>query len=509
MITRADRAADGGAEALAPGPRASSPTPVCATPRRSPCRRSTAPAWPTCGPRWTTCWPECRRPRRDGAAAAVGRPLVHHHRRRHGGHRHADGRHPRPWATGCSCSATDRTRAGRGPRPAEPRRAAASARARSTRVALNLRGVPADEVRRGDALLTPDAWPSTRVVDVRRTTGEPFTEAPEQLIVHVGTAAVPARLRAFDDDHARLTLDRRAAAGARRSPGAARSRQPPRPRRGAGARRRPARAAPARRRRPPGRRAGRDARRRSTCSPRWPGAARCRASTLRRLGLLGAAGVPPTEVRVMDGWWVHAARPTRPGSSGCSAAVASCANEIRWPPACPAARPPTCWRCPIRSLLDAVVRDAGLEQRGGQIRLPGARADLGPAEAAVAELEARLTAAPVPRPGGRRSGRAAPWRPRTRRGRAGRPAAAAARRRRAAADRTGAGDARAGPARAAVHHQPGPPGPEHHPAGGDPAARTPRRPRLDPPARRRPPRGRAPRPDLGASPITCSFFRSK
>src|SRR6185437_7965821 len=73
----------------------------------------------------------------------------------------------------------------------------------------NLRGVSRDAIRRGDALVTPDAWPSTRMLDVRRTTGGPFSEAAERIVVHVGTAAVAARLRPFDDDHARLTLDRR------------------------------------------------------------------------------------------------------------------------------------------------------------------------------------------------------------------------------------------------------------------------------------------------------------
>ena len=78
----------------------------------------------------------------------------------------------------------------------------------ATRVALNLRAIAHEDVRRGDALLTPDVWLSTRAVDVRRTTGDPLTEVPTQLVAHVGTSAVPARLRTFDDDHARLVLDR-------------------------------------------------------------------------------------------------------------------------------------------------------------------------------------------------------------------------------------------------------------------------------------------------------------
>ena len=49
-------------------------------------------------------------------------------------------------------------------------------------------------------------------------------------------------------------------------------------------------------------------------------------------------------------------------------------------------------------MLDAVVRDAALEQGGGYIRLPGSRADLGPVEAAVAELVGRLGAEPFHAP---------------------------------------------------------------------------------------------------------------
>ncbi|MEX5300473.1 selenocysteine-specific translation elongation factor, partial [Kocuria sp. CPCC 205292] len=77
-----------------------------------------------------------------------------------------------------------------------------------TRVALNLRGVSASEVHRGDALVTPGTWPLTGVLDIRRSTGPAFPDTAEHLVLHAGTAAVPARLSPFDDDHARLTLDR-------------------------------------------------------------------------------------------------------------------------------------------------------------------------------------------------------------------------------------------------------------------------------------------------------------
>ncbi len=77
------------------------------------------------------------------------------------------------------------------------------------RVAVNLRGVARAGVRRGDALLTPDAWRLTRVVDARTSTAD----LPSHLVIHVGAAAVPARLRALGADGAhgasvvRLLLD--------------------------------------------------------------------------------------------------------------------------------------------------------------------------------------------------------------------------------------------------------------------------------------------------------------
>lgn len=78
----------------------------------------------------------------------------------------------------------------------------------TARVAVNLRGIAVDAVHRGAALTTPDSWRRTGIIDVRRSTGAGLGTAPEQLTVHIGTAAIPARLRRFDDDHARLTLQR-------------------------------------------------------------------------------------------------------------------------------------------------------------------------------------------------------------------------------------------------------------------------------------------------------------
>lgn len=76
------------------------------------------------------------------------------------------------------------------------------------RVAVNLRGIAYQAVRRGDTLLTPGAWRWTGVVDVRGR-GE---KLPTHAVVHIGAAAVPATVRSLDASDAsgasviRLTL---------------------------------------------------------------------------------------------------------------------------------------------------------------------------------------------------------------------------------------------------------------------------------------------------------------
>lgn len=75
----------------------------------------------------------------------------------------------------------------------------------TARVAVNLRGVPRDAVGRGRALLTPDAWLRTRILDVGLT-GVAAADLPRQVMLHAGTAAVQARVRPLGDDTARLSL---------------------------------------------------------------------------------------------------------------------------------------------------------------------------------------------------------------------------------------------------------------------------------------------------------------
>jgi selenocysteine-specific elongation factor len=73
------------------------------------------------------------------------------------------------------------------------------------RVAVNLRGQPRRAPHRGQALLTPGAWHRTSRVDVRLTTTDPG-RLPKQLVLHIGSAAVPTEVRALDARHLRLNL---------------------------------------------------------------------------------------------------------------------------------------------------------------------------------------------------------------------------------------------------------------------------------------------------------------
>ncbi|GAA1132644.1 selenocysteine-specific translation elongation factor [Citricoccus alkalitolerans] len=279
------------------------------------------------------------------------------------------------------------------------------------RVAVNLRGVTADDVHRGDALVTPGVWPVAGVVDVRRTTGTDLDQAPGQLLVHVGTATVPARVRPFNAGHARLMLERELplVPGDRlvlRDPG---SRavfggalvldvDPPEfTRRGAGTRH-----AAYLETVPDGGDARLEVVRRGAV----------RVGFLQRLGLVGleagAAGEEapgedngiPEDVRVFGDWWVHAPVLDRwaarlreavetlaisdPLAAGVSRGAAASLLEVDGDD----------------TLVNAIVVEAGMEQGGGYIRLSGQGTGLGPAEQAIVTLEHRLAAHPFDAPEG-------------------------------------------------------------------------------------------------------------
>lgn len=262
------------------------------------------------------------------------------------------------------------------------------------RAAVNLRGVAAETVHRGDVLLTPGAWPTTDVLDVRRGTGIPFGEAPQQLTVHVGTTAVPARIRPFDDDHARLTIDHLLPLvlgdrlvlrdpGTRRILGGAQvlDADPPElRRRGDGERRRTA--------------LGRlDVSGDAVAEVARRGA--IEQQTLRRLGL--PTDATPDGVLIIGGWWVH--EPTfRSWSDRLRSAVGSLQDRDPLAGGMTHGAAADLLNLPDAALLDAVVDAAGLERHGGQVRRPGSGTELGPAEDAVAELEGRLRTEPFAAP---------------------------------------------------------------------------------------------------------------
>lgn len=72
------------------------------------------------------------------------------------------------------------------------------------RVALRLGGGVSDAVRRGIALVTPDRWLETSVVDARVLGSG---AVPERPLVHVGSAALSTWFRPLGDDLGRLTLE--------------------------------------------------------------------------------------------------------------------------------------------------------------------------------------------------------------------------------------------------------------------------------------------------------------
>ncbi|MFE1880432.1 selenocysteine-specific translation elongation factor [Streptomyces diastatochromogenes] len=78
------------------------------------------------------------------------------------------------------------------------------------RVAVNLRGVEHRAIGRGDALLTPGRWLSTAEVDVALRTADSgeLRDLPRELVLHVGSASVAARVRPLGAGSARLRLAR-------------------------------------------------------------------------------------------------------------------------------------------------------------------------------------------------------------------------------------------------------------------------------------------------------------
>ncbi|MDN6192919.1 MAG: selenocysteine-specific translation elongation factor [Brevibacterium sp.] len=285
----------------------------------------------------------------------------------------------------------------------QSRNSSAEVVAPSARVAVNLREVAADEIHRGDALITDDAWPIVEIIDVRRTMGQLLDEGVHGLMLHIGTAAVPVHMRPFDGDHARLTLERPLPLQVTdrivlRSPG---SRNvfagvvildvdpPGLSRRGAGTRR----ALELTDRPETGDILAEVARRGAVERAR-----------LVRFGLTIPDAVEGVD-EIAGGWlvhrptlekWVTAARSTVKAKLAAEPLAAgvpekALAEELRrFEPPLP--------NSGGQELVAAIASRAGLETVKGMVRPPGHSADLGPAEAGVAEVERRLAANPFAAP---------------------------------------------------------------------------------------------------------------
>ncbi|MER6518521.1 selenocysteine-specific translation elongation factor [Streptomyces sp. NPDC001553] len=75
------------------------------------------------------------------------------------------------------------------------------------RVALNLRGLTRQDVRRGDALLTPQGFLDTTQCDVRlRGTAVTVNRLPSTLMLHIGAAVRPVHVRPLGEDTIRLSF---------------------------------------------------------------------------------------------------------------------------------------------------------------------------------------------------------------------------------------------------------------------------------------------------------------
>ncbi|MFJ6854162.1 selenocysteine-specific translation elongation factor [Streptomyces sp. NPDC091271] len=264
------------------------------------------------------------------------------------------------------------------------------------RVAVNLRGLDRDQVRRGDALVAPGWYAGVREFDARVDWLADCGSA--EVILHAGSAAVPARVRRLGDGTARIRAERALPLdiGERallRDPGRCRvvagivvldADPPPFTRRGAAARRHS------------------DLVKR----PDTPDLAEeiARRGAVRRTGLtssgrLAPGGSTPEGTTEVAGWIVH-----DPWWRECRDRLAAAVRErAAAHPLSPALPRKTALRLselPDPALLDAVVDGLGMVRDGPGIREADTRPELSDrAEAALDALCARLAADPFDAPG--------------------------------------------------------------------------------------------------------------
>ena len=263
-----------------------------------------------------------------------------------------------------------------------------------TRAAVNLRGVDAADIHRGDVLLTPGAWRMVDHFDVRRTFGAELDGLPDNLVVHTGTAGVEAHLRPLSADFARISLahplplqllDRFVV----RSPGgrhviagveAVDLRPPELNRRGAARRRAEELGA--------------------------QGSFRDPATYLRRVGFARVddlardgftTAAPPQGIIAFRDWWIAASQVTR-WKQALTDALHAHAAAHPLAPGMPRKAAMDALGLQEEGLLGLAIAAAKAESSEGVLRLPGQQADLGAAERGVAAIEERLKAEPFAAP---------------------------------------------------------------------------------------------------------------
>lgn len=265
------------------------------------------------------------------------------------------------------------------------------------RVAVNLRGVEVDRFRRGD-VLTTGSWWRTESVDARLDAG--IAELPERLMLHVGTAALPVRVRPLEPvdstDRAAVRLHWQGMLPLRvgdrlvlRDPGRQQvlggavvlDLDPPALRRRGAARTRAQELADA--------------------PERVDAARELRQRQVLQVGRLTALGaddrtLPAETVRVGE-WLVHPDRWAY-WITELKQTVAGYAARNPLQARIPAATAVSGIGLPAATLIGPLAEAAGLEHRDGHLAEPGAQVDLGTAEAAVAELERRLAENPFAAP---------------------------------------------------------------------------------------------------------------
>lgn len=259
----------------------------------------------------------------------------------------------------------------------------------AARVAVNLRGVPRESVTRGAALLTPDAWRATSTADVRLGAAT----VPREVILHVGSAAVPVHVRPLAGSVARLTLrtplplelgDR----AILRDPGAQSVVSsvlvldvdpPPLRRRGSAAAR------------------GRDlaGARGAHGAPRGRAEVRRRGAVHRRD--LAALGMTGGELRAVDDWFVTPEQWTA-WAGELVRAVDQHASDHPLTPGLPTDAARQQLGLPSLAFVAPLAADAALHARHGRVQRPDAAPALGAAEKSLRLLEDRLHADPFAAP---------------------------------------------------------------------------------------------------------------